>query len=122
MTESVHPRDTLLSHLVRFAPAAKMFFSGTLCGVSPDDDGAFQPCIHLLSRGELHVLRGHQTTLRLQAPCVALIPRPLEHRVEGLGVDGVDLMCATLSDLAPPLSMVIPDLALLDLRSCQIAA
>lgn len=117
MAVNAHPKDTLLSHMLRFAPTAKMFYSGTLCGLSPDVDGISEGCIHLLSRGELNLTPQHEAPLRLQAPCVVLIPRPLEHRVEGLGVDGVDLMCATLSDLAPPLSMVIPNLTVVDLRS-----
>ena len=35
MAEPVTARDTLLSHMLRFAPAATMFYSGTLCGLSP---------------------------------------------------------------------------------------
>lgn len=117
MAVNSHPKDKLLSHMLRFAPTAKMFYAGTLCGVSPDVDGISDGVLHMLSRGELSLNRKHEAPLRLQAPCVVLIPRPMEHQVEGLGVDGVDLMCATLSDLAPPLSMVIPDLTVVDLRT-----
>lgn len=110
-------KDTLLSHMLRFAPTAKMFYSGTLCGLSPDVDGIADGCIHLLSRGELKVTPRNEEPFRVQSPCVVLIPRPLEHSVEGIGADGVDLMCATLSELAPPLSMVIPDVTIVDLRT-----
>ena len=117
MSENAPPKDALLSHILRFAPAAKMFYSGMLCGISSDVYGTADGVIHLLSRGELSLTRRHEAPLHVQAPCVVLIPRPLEHRVEGLGTKGVDLMCATLSDLAPPLSMVIPDLTVVDLRN-----
>ncbi|TXH57368.1 MAG: AraC family transcriptional regulator [Burkholderiaceae bacterium] len=117
MAENASPKDALLSHMLRFAPVAKMFYSGTLCGLSPDVDGTSDGSIHLLSRGELSLTRQREAPLLVQAPCVVLMPRPLEHRVEGLGAAGVDLMCATLSDLAPPLSMVIPDITVVDLRT-----
>lgn len=118
MAVNTPPKDTLLSHMLRFAPTAKMFYSGRLCGLYPDVDGVSDGCIHLLSRGELRLTPQHEAqSLLLQAPCVVLLPRPLPHRIEGLGADGVDLMCATLSDLAPPLSMVIPELTVVDLRT-----
>ncbi len=117
MSENAPPKDALLSHILRFAPAAKMFYSGTLCGLSPDVEGTSAGTIHLLSRGELSLMRRREAPLLVQAPCVILIPRPLEHRIEGLGTNGVDLMCATLSDFAPPLSMVIPELTVVDLRT-----
>ncbi len=117
MSESTPPSDAFLHQLLRFAPTAKMFYSGTLCGVSPDIDGLTQGCLHLLSRGELLVNRLPREPLRVHAPSVVLLPRPLEHRVEGAGAAGVDLMCAKLTDMAPPLSLVIPALTVIDVRS-----
>ena len=84
MSESTPPSDAFLHQLLRFAPTAKMFYSGTLCGVSPDIDGLTQGCLHLLSRGELLVHRPQLEPLRVHAPSVVLLPRPLEHRVEGV--------------------------------------
>lgn len=117
MTDPTAPRHNLLSHMLRFAPAATMFYSGTLCGQSPDVDGLSQGSLHLLSRGELRLVRRDATSLLLQAPCLVLFPRPLEHRVEGLGADGAELMCATLSDLGPPISMLMPEFTVIDLRT-----
>lgn len=117
MAEPAATRDTLLSHMLRFAPAATMFYSGTLCGLSPDVDGLSQGCLHLLSRGEIRLARRDAAPLSLQAPCVVLFPRPLEHRVEGLGAEGAELMCATLSDLGPPISMLMPEFTVVDLRT-----
>lgn len=117
MAEPVTARDTLLSHMLRFAPAATMFYSGTLCGLSPDVDGLSQGCLHLLSRGELRLTRRDAVPLSLQAPCVVLFPRPYEHKVEGLGAEGAELMCATLSDLGPPISMLMPEFTVVDLRT-----
>lgn len=116
MPEPATPRDTLLDHILRFAPKATMFYSGKLCGLSPDVDGNSEGCLHLLNRGELRLNSDDEESLILKGPCVVLIPRPHKHRVEGLGVDGVDLMCATLSDLALPLSMLLPVLTVVDLR------
>jgi AraC-like DNA-binding protein len=117
MAETTNARDTLLRHMLRFAPAATMFYSGTLCGPSPDVDGQSQGCLHLLSRGELQFARCDAPPMRLQAPCVVLVPRPLEHRIEGLGAEGADLMCATLSDLGPPMSILMPEFTVVDLRT-----
>lgn len=104
-------------HMLRFAPTATMFYSGTLCGLSPDVDGMSHGSLHLLSRGELRLARREAAPQRLQAPCAVLFPRPLEHRIEGLGDEGADLMCATLSDLGPPLSMLLPEVTVVDLRA-----
>lgn len=117
MNEPAAPRDTLLKHMMRFAPAATMFYSGTLCGLSPNVDGLSQGCLHLLSRGGVRLARRDAAPLVLQAPCVVLFPQPFEHQIEGLGADGADLMCATLSDLGPPLSMLLPEITVVDLRT-----
>lgn len=111
------PRDSLLSHMLRFAPAASMFYSGTLCGLSNEVDGLAHGCLHLLSRGELRLARPDAAPLLLQAPCVVLLPRPLEHHIEGMGAEGADLMCATLSDMGPPISLLVPALTVIDLKT-----
>lgn len=119
MSDSTTSREAFLRQLLRFAPTARMFYSGTLCGVSPDIDGRSQGCLHLLSRGELRLHRPQAAPLQVVAPSVVLLPRPLEHRVEGAGANGVDLMCATLTEMAPPLSLVIPALTVIDVRSAS---
>ena len=81
MAENASPKDALLSHMLRFAPVAKMFYSGTLCGLSPDVDGTSDGSIHLLSRGELSLTRQREVPLLVHAPCVVSMLRPLEHRV-----------------------------------------
>lgn len=117
MAESFTPQAALLTHLLRFAPAATMFYSGTLCGMSFDVDGLSQGTLHFLSQGELRlVLKGAEPVV-LRAPCVVLFPGPVEHTVEGLGDDGADLMCATLSDLGTPISMLLPPFTVVDLRA-----
>lgn len=115
MPRPTSPRDSLLRHMLRVAPTATMFYSGTLCGLSHDVDGVSHGCLHLLSRGELRLARRDAAPQLLQAPCVVLLPRPLEHQVEGLGDDGADLMCATLSDLGSPISMLLPEATVIDL-------
>ncbi len=108
---------SLLNQLLRFAPSARMFYSGTLCALTSgsEADGLEHGTMHLLSRGELLLTRKGILPLVVKAPSVLLLPRPLEHWVQGSGTEGVDLMCATLSQLAPPLNMIIPDITVIDL-------
>lgn len=118
-TTSPAPNPTLLNQLLRFAPSARMFYSGTLCALAQgaEADGLKQGTMHLLSRGELQLTRKGLAPLNVSAPSVLLLPRPLEHWVQGVGPDGVDLMCAALSEMAPPLSMIIPDITVIDLTA-----
>ena len=107
------PNASLLNQLLRFTPTARMFFSGNLCTLTQgsEADGLKQGTMHLLSRGELQLTRKGFAPLNVRAPSVLLLPRALEHWVQGSGPQGVDLKCATLSELAPPLDLILPDRA-----------
>lgn len=111
------PNASLLNQLLRFAPTARMFFSGNLCTLTQgaEADGLMQGTIHLLSRGELQLTSKGAAPLTVRAPSVLLLPRALEHWVQGVGPQGVNLMCATLSELTPPLDMILPDITVIDL-------
>lgn len=113
------PNASLLNQLLRFTPTARMFFSGNLCTLTQgsEADGLKQGTMHLLSRGELQLTRKGFAPLNVRAPSVLLLPRALEHWVQGSGPQGVDLMCATLSELAPPLDMILPDVTVIDLTA-----
>lgn len=113
------PNASLLNQLLRFTPTARMFFSGNLCTLTQgsEADGLKQGAMHLLSRGELQLTRKGFAPLNVRAPSVLLLPRALEHWVQGSGPQGVDLMCATLSELAPPLDMILPDVTVIDLTA-----
>ena len=119
MSDSTPSREAFLRQLLRFAPTARMFYAGILCGLLPDAVGRSQGCLHLLSRGELRVHRPQLAPLQVIAPSMVLLPRPLEHRLEGAGTSGVDLMCAALTEMAPPLSLVLPALTVIDVRSAS---
>lgn len=114
--DTLEPSNALLKYLLQAAPMASMFYSGTLCGVSPRVDGTQQGCLHFLISGELGLTREDSPPQMVQGPCVLIFPRPLAHRVEGLGAAGADLMCATLSDLGQPLSTLIPEPTIIGLN------
>jgi hypothetical protein len=86
-----------------------MFFSGNLCTLTQgsEADGLKQGTMHLLSRGELQLTRKGLAPLNVRAPSVLLLPARWSTGFRAQG-RRVDLMCATLSELAPPLDVILP--------------
>ncbi len=96
-----------------------MFYSGNLCTLTQgsEADGLKQGTMYLLSRGELQLTRkGFAPAERAGAQRAVASPR-VGALGSGLRAAGVDLMCATLSELAPPLDMILPDVTVIDLAA-----
>jgi AraC-like DNA-binding protein len=87
--------DRLAPLFERFSLTARMFYSGQLCGVSPNlnEQAGY---LHLLRKGTLAVTGPKARKLVLDAPSVLFFPRPHEHRVHGLEKEGAELVCATV--------------------------
>ena len=79
----------------RFSFSARMFYSGRLCGVSPNlhEDAGY---LHVLRKGTLTVTHPNARPLVLDTPSILFFPRPHEHRVHGSEEEGAELVCATV--------------------------
>lgn len=87
--------DHLAPFLERFSLSARMFYSGRLCGASPDL-GEQTGFLHVLRKGTLKVTHPRARQLLLTTPSILFFPRPHKHRVHGSENEGVDLVCASV--------------------------
>jgi AraC-like DNA-binding protein len=72
-----------------------MFYSGRLCGISPnlDEQAGY---LHVLRKGTLTVTRRNARPLVVDTPSLLFFPRPHLHRVRGSEEEGAELVCATV--------------------------
>ena len=87
--------DRMAPLFERFSLSARMFYSGRLCGVSPNlhEDAGY---LHVLRKGTLTVTHPNARPLVLDTPSILFFPRPHEHRVHGSEEEGAELVCATV--------------------------
>ena len=87
--------DRLAPLFERFSLSARMFFSGRLCGVSPnmDEQAGY---LHVLRKGTLTVTHPNARPIVLDTPSILFFPRPHQHRVRGSEQEGAELVCATI--------------------------
>ncbi len=87
--------DHLAPLFERFSLSARMFYSGQLCGVSPnlDEQAGY---LHLLRKGTLTVTHPKARKLIIDTPSILFFPRPHQHRVHGSQEEGAELVCATV--------------------------
>jgi AraC-like DNA-binding protein len=72
-----------------------MFYSGRLCGISPNLD-AQAGHLHVLRKGTLTVTHPNARQLVLDTPSILFFPRAHQHRVQGSEEEGAELVCATV--------------------------
>jgi AraC-like DNA-binding protein len=87
--------DRLAPLFERFSLSARMFYSGQLCGISPnlDEQAGY---LHVLRKGTLKVTHPKARQLVLDTPSILFFPRPHQHRVHGSEEEGAELVCATV--------------------------
>lgn len=87
--------DRLAPLFERFSLSARMFYSGQLCGVSPnlDEQAGY---LHVLRKGTLTVTHPNARTLVIDHPSILFFPRPHQHRVHSSEEEGAELVCATV--------------------------
>jgi AraC-like DNA-binding protein len=112
--------DRLEALIKHFAVTARMFHSGTLCGVNelPGEETGGQ--LHLVKSGPIDVIHEGRDTLHITTPCVLLYPRPFARRFVTDAKHGVDTACANLhfaGGVANPISSALPDVVCLPLDS-----
>lgn len=100
--------DTLFAH---FKPAARMSFSGAVCGMLADghDDGLGH--LHLLRAGRITVQPHASRALHLAEPGAVLVPRSLPHTLTADEGNDATLVCATVeigAHAGAPLALALP--------------
>jgi AraC-like DNA-binding protein len=87
--------DSLAPFFERFSLSARTFYSGRLCGISPnlDEQAGY---LHVLRKGTLTVTHPNARPLVLDTPSILFFPRPHQHRVRGSEEEGAELVCATV--------------------------
>jgi AraC-like DNA-binding protein len=87
--------DRLAPLFERFSLTARMFYSGRLCGVSPnlEEQAGY---LHVLRKGTLTVTHPNARELVIDSPSILFFPRPHQHRVHGSEEEGAELVCATV--------------------------
>ena len=103
--------DRLDALLQRFSVRARVFHSGSLCGVH---DFAPEPGVgqlHLLRRGRVDVTHGNTPATIVEVPSLLFYPRPFAHRFATDVQVGADLACAQVrfdGGVANPLGEALP--------------
>lgn len=103
--------DRLASLLGNFAISARIFHSGTLCGIHDlgAEGGVGQ--LHLIRAGEVDVMHGDTTAVRVSEPSLLLYPLPMAHRFRSDPERGADFVCANIEfegGAANPIAAALP--------------
>jgi AraC-like DNA-binding protein len=103
--------DRLAALLDHFSVTVHVFHSGALCGINdlPGDVSVGQ--LHLIRQGEVEVVHGGASALRVTEPSLLLYPLPMAHRFVTNPERGADFVCANLSfdaASANPIAAALP--------------
>lgn len=114
--------DRLAALLEHFSITARVFHTGTLCGINdlPGDGNVGQ--LHLIRRGVVEVVHGGAPALRVAEPSLLLYPLPMAHRFLTDPERGADFVCANLGfdgGSANPIAAALPPFISLPLAALQ---
>ncbi|WP_220272661.1 AraC family transcriptional regulator [Aquitalea aquatica] len=123
MTESCTDRlNALLQH---FPVHARMFHSGSLCGITDFTAAGAVGQLHLIRSGAMEIIHPGQPTLYVNEPSLLFYPRPMARRFITDPVCGADLTCAELHFAGGsdnPIVNGLPDVICLPLETIDGAA
>lgn len=117
--------DRLSPLFARFAPTARVFYSGRLCSTEEFVESEGLGHLHLLRSGRLSVSSHAAGLLIIDRPSVLFYPRSLSHRLQPDEDDGTNLLCATVdlgSEMRNPLVMALPDVLVVPLQEVTAIA
>lgn len=115
--------DRLSPLLDRFALTARVFYSGTLCGVTTFSASDEVGHLHVVRRGPLRVLGADRSLIDVDEPSLLFYPRPASHRLRADRQTGADIVCASVEfggGLGNPLARALP--SVLRIRLAELPA
>jgi AraC-like DNA-binding protein len=83
--------DRLAPFFSHFTLSVQVFFSGHICGTSPDHATSRAGHLHVLRNGVLKILNKSGSPIVIREPTALLYPRPGEHTFQ---TEGADIVCA----------------------------
>ncbi|WP_444886569.1 cupin domain-containing protein [Microbulbifer sp. JMSA008] len=112
--------DRLAALLDKFSITARVFHTGTLCGINGLNGDGDMGQLHLIRQGTVEVNHSSGPKLQISEPSLLFYPRPLAHRFITDSRSGADFACANLSfDGGPgnPIAAALPDFICLPLSA-----
>ncbi|MCK9983812.1 MAG: hypothetical protein AzoDbin1_00284 [Azoarcus sp.] len=110
--------DQLSPLLDRFALSARVFYSGTLCGVTTFEATDEAGHLHVVRRGPLQVQGADGRLIDIEEPSLLFYPRPTSHRLRAHKQTGADVVCASVEfggGRGNPLARALPSLLVIRL-------
>jgi AraC-like DNA-binding protein len=121
-TASSPALDRLSSLIERFQVSARLFHTGTLCGVTSFDAQPGRGFLHVLRRGSMVLTHHHGAgvaqRLEVNQPTLLFYPQPLAHQFVNAPQEGSDFTCASVhfeGGASHPLALALPALIVLPL-------
>ena len=114
--------DSLSPFFSRFTLSARVFYSGTLCGISNFDATSGVGHLHLLRQGSLRISQSNKKIIEVKQPSVIFYPRPRQHRIQVKHLDGAELVCAEIDfggGLGNPLVHGLPEVIIIPLEDIE---
>lgn len=103
--------DQLSPLLDRFALSARVFYSGTLCGITAFEATKEAGHLHVVRRGPLQVQGTDRRLIDVDEPSLLFYPRPASHRLHASRQTGADVVCASVEfggGMGNPLARALP--------------
>lgn len=123
MAESCSDRlNALLQH---FPVHARMFHSGSLCGINDFSAAGAGGQLHLVRAGAMEIIHPGQPSLQVKVPSLLLYPRPMARRFISDPQHPADLTCAELHFAGGsdnPIVSGLPEMICLPLETIDGAA
>jgi AraC-like DNA-binding protein len=114
--------DRLSPFFSRFSLAARVFYSGRLCGLSSDHESQQAGHLHVLRQGRLRIVQPGKRPRVIDEPSVLFYPRPMRHQFHAEEKDRTEIVCAQIefgAGLLNPLVLSLPKLLVVPLASVR---
>lgn len=89
-------QDRLSAILARFELQADVFFSGPLCGASPEFEGGAVGHLHLLRAGQVDIVQSRQARLCVSEPSLIYFADGSAHHLSATENQAAELLCANI--------------------------